>query len=96
MGELKKVFRPEFINRVDDIIVFRKLLHDDIQKIAGKMLEGLKGQLRDMDIAVEFTQVAVEAVATPVLTRFTVQDRCAERSAARWKTRFPKRCSRAT
>ena len=30
MGELKKVFRPEFINRVDDIIVFRKLLHDDI------------------------------------------------------------------
>ena len=51
MGELKKVFRPEFINRVDDIIVFRKLLHDDIQKIAGKMLEGLKGQLRDMDIA---------------------------------------------
>ena len=63
MGELKKVFRPEFINRVDDIIVFRKLLHDDIQKIAGKMLEGLKGQLRDMDIAVEFTPAAVEAVA---------------------------------
>ena len=63
MGELKKVFRPEFINRVDDIIVFRKLLHDDIQKIAGKMLEGLKGQLRHMHIAVEFTPAAVEAVA---------------------------------
>ena len=96
MGELKKVFRPEFINRVDDIIVFRKLLHDDIQKIAGKMLEGLKGQLRDMDIAVEFTPAAVEAVANAGFDPVYVQDRCAERSAARWKTRFPKRCSRAT
>ncbi|MDD7657354.1 MAG: ATP-dependent chaperone ClpB [Prevotellaceae bacterium] len=63
MGELKKVFRPEFINRVDDIIVFRKLQHEDIQKIAGKMLEVLKSQLADMDIAVEFTPAAVEAVA---------------------------------
>lgn len=63
MNELKKVFRPEFINRVDDIIVFRKLLHDDIRKIAGKMLSGLQKQLRDMDIAVEFSDAAVDAVA---------------------------------
>ena len=63
MGELKKVFRPEFINRVDDIIVFHKLLHEDIQRIAGKMLEGLQEQLSDMEIAVEFTPAAVEAVA---------------------------------
>ena len=63
MGELKKVFRPEFINRVDDIIVFHKLMHDDIQKIAGKMLEGLKKQLSDMEISLEFTPAAVEAVA---------------------------------
>ena len=41
----------------------RSLRADDIQKIAGKMLEGLKGQLRDMDIAVEFPPAAVEAVA---------------------------------
>lgn len=63
MNELKKVFRPEFINRVDDIIVFRKLLHDDIRKIAEKMLSGLQKQLRDMDIAVEFSDAAVDAVA---------------------------------
>lgn len=63
MGELKKVFRPEFINRVDDIIVFKKLLHEDIRKIAGKMLEGLKSQLEDMDITVEFSDEAVDAVA---------------------------------
>ena len=63
MGELKKVFRPEFINRVDDIIVFRKLLHEDIRKIAEKMLEGLKRQLLDMDIRMEFTDAVVSAVA---------------------------------
>ena len=57
------MFRPEFINRVDDIIVFHKLLHEDIQRIAGKMLEGLQKQLSDMEIAVEFTPAAVEAVA---------------------------------
>ena len=66
MGELKKVFRPEFINRVDDIIVFHKLLHEDIQRIAGKMLEGLQKQLSDMEIAVEFTPAAVEAVANAI------------------------------
>ena len=38
MGELKKVFRPEFLNRVDDIIVFNKLTQDEIKQIAGKML----------------------------------------------------------
>ncbi len=64
MGELKKVFRPEFINRVDDIIVFRKLLHEDIRKIADKMLNALKAQLLDMDIRMEFTEEAVDAVAS--------------------------------
>ena len=79
MGELKKVFRPEFINRVDDIIVFHKLMHDDIQKIAGKMLEDLKKQLSDMEISLEFTPAAVEAVANagfdPVLRRASAAPR---------------------
>ncbi len=63
MNELKKVFRPEFINRVDDIIVFRKLLQEDIRKIAGKMLEGLQTQLSEMEIEVEFSENAIDAVA---------------------------------
>ena len=63
MNELKKVFRPEFINRVDDIIVFRKLLHEDIRKIAAKMLEKLRAQLADMEMTVEFTDEALDAVA---------------------------------
>ena len=39
MGELKKAFRPEFLNRVDDIIVFRKLVKEDIKEISSKMLD---------------------------------------------------------
>ena len=63
MNELKKVFRPEFINRVDELIVFRKLLHEDIRKIADKMLDNLKKQLKDMELDVEFSDAAADAVA---------------------------------
>ena len=63
MGELKALFRPEFLNRVDDIIVFHKLTKEDAAKIAEKMLSTLKQKLQDMDIAMEFTKAAVEAVA---------------------------------
>ena len=48
LGELKKVFRPEFLNRVDDIIVFNKLTQDEIKQIAGKMLDTLAGRLKAM------------------------------------------------
>lgn len=42
MGELKKQFRPEFINRIDEIIVFHKLNNEDIRKIMDIMLNQLK------------------------------------------------------
>ena len=63
MAELRQTFRPEFLNRVDDIIVFHKLTKEDTAKIADKMLVTLKKKLQDMDIAMEFTTAAVEAVA---------------------------------
>ena len=63
MGELKKVFRPEFLNRVDDIIVFNKLTQDEIKQIAGKMLETLSKRLAAMDITITFTDAAVTAIA---------------------------------
>ena len=63
MGELKSLFRPEFLNRVDDIIVFHKLTKADTAKIARKMLTSLEKKLCDMDIAMTFTDAAVEAVA---------------------------------
>ncbi len=63
MGELKALFRPEFLNRVDDIIVFHKLTKEDTSKIAGKMLNTLTKKLADMDITMSFTPAAVDAVA---------------------------------
>ena len=63
MGELKKLFRPEFLNRVDDIIVFNKLTQDEIKQIAGKMLDTLKERLAAMNIAITFTDAAVTAIA---------------------------------
>ncbi|MCR5636783.1 MAG: ATP-dependent Clp protease ATP-binding subunit [Clostridiales bacterium] len=63
MAELKKAFRPEFLNRVDDIIVFNKLSEDDIKQIAIKLLDSLKNRLKELGITVEFTDNAVTAIA---------------------------------
>ena len=62
MGELKNVFRPEFINRVDDIIVFHQLSKDDINEIAKRMLSTLSKRVKELDIGLEFSQNAVEAI----------------------------------
>ena len=63
LGELKKVFRPEFLNRVDDIIVFNKLTQDEIKQIAGKMLDILAKRLEAMNIHITFTDAAITAIA---------------------------------
>ena len=63
MGELKKVFRPEFLNRVDDIIVFNKLSESEIEQISGKMLDNLKTRLKALEININFTDAAIKAVA---------------------------------
>ena len=63
MGDLKKTFKPEFLNRVDEIIVFNQLSEDDIKEIARRMLETLKKRAHDMDIEIEFTDDAVEELA---------------------------------
>jgi ATP-dependent Clp protease ATP-binding subunit ClpC len=63
LNELKKAFRPEFLNRVDDIIVFSKLVKDEICEIAEKMLSQLKNRLADLNIQIEFDQSAVSEIA---------------------------------
>ena len=64
MSELKNMFRPEFLNRVDDIIVFNKLSETDIKEIAEKMLENLKARLKTMDITLDFTDKALTELAS--------------------------------
>ena len=63
LEELKRHFKPEFLNRVDDTIVFSKLGFEDIKKIAENMLSNLKKRLATLEIDAEFDLSAVEAIA---------------------------------
>ena len=63
MDEVKKAFKPEFLNRIDEIMVFSRLTKEDIKNIAGVMLEGLKARLKANDIEVSFEEEAIEKIA---------------------------------
>ena len=63
MAELKKQFRPEFINRIDDIIVFHKLTNEDIGKIIEIMLEQVQTRLKEQEYNVEIDSSVKDLVA---------------------------------
>ena len=63
LEELKHTFRPEFLNRIDDIIVFQKLTEDEIRTIAKNMLDQLAQRVEQMGYHLLFTDKAVTAVA---------------------------------
>mgnify|MGYP002563660050 CR=1 FL=1 len=63
LGELRGTFRPEFLNRVDDIIVFSKLNKEQIAEIADKMLSGLKKRLEALNITLNFDEKVKYALA---------------------------------
>ena len=63
MAELKKAFRPEFLNRVDDTIVFRQLKPEDIEQIAGKLLGTLAKRVAERNIEIKFSDDAVKQIA---------------------------------
>ncbi len=63
MGELKNTFRPEFLNRVDDIIVFDRLGKEDIRQIASKLLDLLRERIEKLGITVSFSDEAVDKIA---------------------------------
>ena len=63
MGELRNTFRPEFLNRVDDIIVFQRLTKENIKEIASRLLAVLQKRVEDMAIEVTFSDEAVSKIA---------------------------------
>jgi ATP-dependent Clp protease ATP-binding subunit ClpC len=63
MEELKKTFRPEFLNRVDEIIVFHQLEEDHILKIVDLMLAELSERVKDLQISLEVTGEAKQLIA---------------------------------
>ncbi len=60
MGELKKKFNPEFLNRIDDIVVFHQLEKEHLVEIVDLLMIDLNKQLLDQDIAVELSSETVE------------------------------------
>ena len=63
MGELKQHFKPEFLNRIDDIIVFHKLTNDDIKQIAKNMLNSLTKRVSNLNLEIRFTDACVDHIA---------------------------------
>jgi ATP-dependent Clp protease ATP-binding subunit ClpC len=63
MGDLRKTFKPEFLNRIDDIIVFRQLTKEDIRQISRNMLDSVARRMQDMGITFTADDSAVDFVA---------------------------------
>jgi ATP-dependent Clp protease ATP-binding subunit ClpC len=63
MGELKKVFRPEFLNRIDEVIVFHKLTKEEIKEIIDLMITRVRAQVAEHELQLELTDGAKELLA---------------------------------
>ncbi len=63
MGELKNTFRPEFLNRIDDIIVFTRLDENHIKEIAKRLLKGLEKRMKDIEITMTFDDSVIDFIS---------------------------------
>ena len=63
MAEVKKTFRPEFLNRIDEIIVFKSLTEDEIVKIVDLMVSDLRERLIEQNMTINLTPAASRFVA---------------------------------
>ncbi|KPN15098.1 Clp protease ClpX [Bacillus australimaris] len=63
MGELKRAFRPEFINRIDEIIVFHSLEKKHLKEIVSLMSDQLTKRLKEQDLSIELTEAAQAKIA---------------------------------
>lgn len=63
MSELRRQFRPEFLNRIDDIIVFHQLQKEHIKEIVNLMVKELTNRLSDLNITIEITEPAKDYLA---------------------------------
>ena len=63
MDEMKKVFRPEFLNRVDEVVVFPALKHEEIFQIVDLMIDRVNKQVRSQELTLEISHEAKEFIA---------------------------------
>ena len=62
MAELRRSFRPEFLNRLDEIILFRPLTRENLNSIIDLMVESLRKRLADRDLDLQLTDAAKELI----------------------------------
>jgi len=63
LEEMKKNFRPEFLNRIDEVIVFHALTREDVKAIVGLMMKRVEEQLRSKDLDIVLTDQATDVLA---------------------------------
>ena len=63
MEELKRSFRPEFLNRIDEVIVFHSLTQEDVKRIVDLMTKRVREQLKAKDLEIEITDAAKTVLA---------------------------------
>ncbi len=63
MGELKRIFQPEFLNRLDEVIIFRKLSQTELEQIVAMLLNNLQKRLEKQGYCVTFSQELISHLA---------------------------------
>ncbi len=63
MGDLRRHFRPEFLNRLDDIVLFKPLMLDEIEHIVGLLVDDLRSRLRERQLELVLTPAAQQHIA---------------------------------
>ena len=63
MRRLRESFRPEFLNRIDEVIIFRELDETELRQITELLLEETRRRMRNQHVTVQFTQAAVDWIA---------------------------------
>ena len=95
-AEMEKVFRPEFLNRLDDIIVFRSLTKDDLKQIIDIELAKVSKRLKEKGLTLVLTDEAKEFLIEKGTNTGVRRPAAAPGDRAHlWKTRCPRTCSAA-
>ncbi len=81
MGELKKHFRPELLNRIDEVIVFHKLTREEITSVVDMMMRRLRERMVEHEVTIEMSASATGLLADAATTRRWAPGRCAARSS---------------
>ena len=64
MEELKRTFRPEFLNRLDEVIVFHSLKEEQVKEIVDIMIDGLEKRMKNLDINIKVTEETRQYIST--------------------------------